>query len=96
MTETLAVLEPATEAVLAEVPRGGLAETDAAVAAWLGTTYRPFFEENPTPAFAFMACFLGVMFGILFPDDLSSADRFFNPLELPRQPPARAYLVGLE
>ena len=40
--------------------------TGAAVAAWLRTTYRPVFQENPTPAFAFMACFLGVMFGILF------------------------------
>jgi hypothetical protein len=40
--------------------------TGAAVAAWLRTTYRPIIEENPTPAFAFMACFLGVMFGILF------------------------------
>jgi hypothetical protein len=40
--------------------------TGAAVAAWLRTTYRPVIEENPTPAFAFMACFLGVMFGILF------------------------------
>jgi hypothetical protein len=40
--------------------------TGAAVAAWLRKTYRPVFEENPTPAFAFMACFLAVMFGILF------------------------------
>ena len=40
--------------------------TGAAVAARLRTTYRPVIEENPTPAFAFMACFLGVMFGILF------------------------------
>jgi betaine-aldehyde dehydrogenase len=31
-TDTLAVLEPATEAVLEEVPRAGAAETDAAVA----------------------------------------------------------------
>ncbi len=31
MSETLEVLEPATEAVLAEVPRAGAAETDAAV-----------------------------------------------------------------
>ena len=37
-----------------------------AVAAWLRTTYRPVFQENPAPAFAFMACFLGIMFGILF------------------------------
>ena len=29
---TLAVIEPATEAVLAEIPRAGVAETDAAVA----------------------------------------------------------------
>jgi len=36
------------------------------VAAWLRTTYRPVFQENPIPAFAFMACFFGVMFGILF------------------------------
>jgi hypothetical protein len=40
--------------------------TGAAVAVWLRTTYRPVIEENPAPAFAFMACFLGVMFGILF------------------------------
>jgi hypothetical protein len=40
--------------------------TGAAVAAWLRTTYRPVFQENPTPAFVFMACFLGIMFGILF------------------------------
>jgi hypothetical protein len=40
--------------------------TGAAVAAWLRTTYRPVIEENPAPAFVFMACFLGVMFGILF------------------------------
>ena len=33
MTETLAVVEPATEAVLQEVPRAGVAEVDAAVAA---------------------------------------------------------------
>jgi acyl-CoA reductase-like NAD-dependent aldehyde dehydrogenase len=32
MTDTLAVLEPATEKVLMEVPRGGVAEVDAAVA----------------------------------------------------------------
>jgi hypothetical protein len=37
-----------------------------AVAAWLRTTYRPVFRENPIPAFAFMACFFGVLFGILF------------------------------
>jgi hypothetical protein len=37
-----------------------------AVAAWLRTTYRLVFQENPTPAFAFMACFLGIMFDILF------------------------------
>jgi len=40
--------------------------TGAAVAAWLRTTYRPVIAENPTPAFAFMACFFAVMFGILF------------------------------
>jgi hypothetical protein len=40
--------------------------TGAAVGAWLRTTYRPVIEENLSPAFAFMACFLGVMFGILF------------------------------
>jgi acyl-CoA reductase-like NAD-dependent aldehyde dehydrogenase len=33
MSEQLSVLEPATEAVLAEVPRGGVAEVDEAVAA---------------------------------------------------------------
>ena len=32
MTETLEVLEPATEAVLAEIPRAGAEEADAAVA----------------------------------------------------------------
>ena len=32
MTDTLTVLEPATEQVLREIPRAGLAETDAAVA----------------------------------------------------------------
>ena len=37
-----------------------------AVAAWLRTTYRPVFQENPIPAFAFMACYFGVMFGMLF------------------------------
>ena len=37
-----------------------------AVAAWLRTTYRPVFQENPIPAFAFMVCFFAVMFGILF------------------------------
>jgi hypothetical protein len=37
-----------------------------AVAGWLRTTYRAVFQENPMPAFAFMACFLGIMFGILF------------------------------
>ena len=37
-----------------------------AATAWLRTTYRPVFQENPIPAFAFMACFFGVMFGILF------------------------------
>ncbi|MCW3040165.1 MAG: hypothetical protein JWM31_2070, partial [Solirubrobacterales bacterium] len=32
MTDTLTVLEPATEAVLAEIPRADAAEADAAVA----------------------------------------------------------------
>jgi hypothetical protein len=40
--------------------------TGGALTGWLGTTYRPIIGENPTPAFAFMACFLGVMFDILF------------------------------
>jgi hypothetical protein len=40
--------------------------TGGALTGWLRTTYRPIIEQNPTPAFVFMACFLGVMFGILF------------------------------
>ena len=32
MSSTLTVIEPATEAVLAEVPRAGVEEVDAAVA----------------------------------------------------------------
>ena len=36
-----------------------------AVAAWLRETYRPVIVQNPTPALAFMACFFGIMFGIL-------------------------------
>jgi hypothetical protein len=35
--------------------------TGAALAAWLRTTYRPVIEEDPTPAFVFMACFFAVM-----------------------------------
>ena len=37
-----------------------------ALAAWLSTTYRPIIEQDPKPALGFMACFLAVMFGILF------------------------------
>ena len=37
-----------------------------AVAAWLRETYRPVIEQNPAPALAFMACFFGIMFGILY------------------------------
>jgi hypothetical protein len=40
--------------------------TGAAVVGWLKTTYCPIIQEDPTPALAFMACVLGVMFGILF------------------------------
>ena len=36
-----------------------------AVPAWLRETYRPVIAQNPTPALAFMACFFGIMFGIL-------------------------------
>jgi len=37
-----------------------------AVAAWLRETHRPVIEQNPAPALAFMACFFGIMFGILY------------------------------
>jgi hypothetical protein len=38
----------------------------AAVTAWLRRTYRPVIEQDPTPALVYMACFFGIMFGILF------------------------------
>jgi hypothetical protein len=37
-----------------------------AVAAWLRETYRPVIQQNLAPAFALMAGFFGIMFGILF------------------------------
>ena len=40
MSETLAVIEPATEEVLQEIPRAGVEEADAAVTDW--ERYRGF------------------------------------------------------